>query len=72
MQLSGLEVGQLNYVPDLTVDFVLKQTLHGRNVSPGDSVQKGMVIDLVLGRGLSESAHPPAAVDRDRPWSRPR
>ena len=50
---AGLEVGQLNYVPDLTVDFVLRQTLHGRDIAPGDSVQKGMVIDLVLGRGLS-------------------
>lgn len=50
---AGLQVGQLNYVPDLTVDFVLKQTMHGRQLSPGDSVQKGMVVDLVLGRGLS-------------------
>lgn len=55
---AGLEVGQLNYVPDLTVDFVLRQTLHGRDVSPGDSVQKGMVIDLVLGRGLSSQRTP--------------
>jgi beta-lactam-binding protein with PASTA domain len=53
IETAGLLVGQLNYVPDLTVDFVLKQTIHGREVSPGDSVQKGMVVDLVLGRGLS-------------------
>ncbi len=58
IETAGLQVGQLNYVPDLTVDFVLKQTLHGREVSSGDSVQKGMVIDLVLGRGLS-SQHTP-------------
>jgi len=50
---AGLVPGQLNYIPDLTVDFVLKQTIHGREVTAGDSVQKGMVIDLVLGRGLS-------------------
>jgi beta-lactam-binding protein with PASTA domain len=55
---AGLEVGQLNYVPDLTVDFVLRQTLHGRDIAPGDSVQKGMVIDLVLGRGLSSQRTP--------------
>ncbi len=55
---SGLEVGQLNYVPDLTIDFVLRQTIHGREVSPGDSVQKGMVVDLVLGRGLSSQRTP--------------
>jgi beta-lactam-binding protein with PASTA domain len=53
IETAGLQVGQLTYVPDLTVDFVLKQTLHGREVAPGDSVQKGMVIDLILGRGLS-------------------
>ncbi len=53
LETAGLKPGQLNYVPDLTVDFVLKQTIHGREVSPGDSVQKGVVIDLVLGRGLS-------------------
>jgi len=53
LETAGLQAGQLNYVPDLTVDFVLKQTIHGREVSPGDSVQKGVVIDLVLGRGLS-------------------
>jgi eukaryotic-like serine/threonine-protein kinase len=53
IETAGLQIGQLNYVSDLTVDFVLRQTLHGREVSPGDSVQKGMVIDLVLGRGLS-------------------
>ena len=53
IETARLKVGQLNYVPDLTVDFVLKQTIHGREASPGDSVQKGMVVDLVLGRGLS-------------------
>jgi beta-lactam-binding protein with PASTA domain len=58
LETAGLQTGQLNYVPNLTVDFVLKQTLHGREVSPGDSVQKGMVIDLVLGRGLSSQRTP--------------
>jgi beta-lactam-binding protein with PASTA domain len=58
IESAGLQVGQLSYVPDLTVDFVLKQTIHGREVSPGDSVQKGMVIDLVLGRGLSSQRTP--------------
>lgn len=53
IETAGLKIGQLNYVPDLTVDFVLRQTIHGRDVSAGDSVQKGMVVDLVLGRGLS-------------------
>ncbi len=58
IETAGLQVGQLNYVPDLTVDFVLRQTIHGREASPGDSVQKGMVVDLVLGRGLSSQRTP--------------
>ncbi len=53
IETGGLQVGQLNYVSDITVDFVLKQKMHGQDIAPGDSVQKGMMIDLVLGKGLS-------------------
>jgi eukaryotic-like serine/threonine-protein kinase len=53
VESSGLQIGQLTYVSDITVDFVLKQKMHGQDVTPGDSVQKGMMIDLVLGKGLS-------------------
>lgn len=58
IESAGLQVGQLSYVPDLTVDFVLKQMIHGREVNAGDSVQKGIVVDLVLGRGLSSQRAP--------------
>jgi eukaryotic-like serine/threonine-protein kinase len=27
--------------------------MHGQDIAPGDSVQKGMMIDMVLGKGLS-------------------
>lgn len=50
---SGLEVGKLNYRPDLSVDFVLDQLHNGNKIVRGDSLQKGSVIDLVLGKGLS-------------------
>lgn len=53
IESSGLETGKLNYKPDLAVDYVLEQLYHGKPVEPGDSIQKGSVIDLVLGRGLS-------------------
>jgi len=53
IETTGLQTGQLTYVSDITVDFVLKQKIHGKEVAPGDSVQKGMMIDLVLGKGLS-------------------
>lgn len=50
---SGLEVGKLNYRADLSVDFVLDQLHNGQKIVRGDSLQKGSVIDLVLGKGLS-------------------
>jgi beta-lactam-binding protein with PASTA domain len=53
IQSAGLEAGQLKYIPDLSVDFVIRQLHYGKEVQEGDSLQKGSVIDLVLGRGLS-------------------
>jgi beta-lactam-binding protein with PASTA domain len=50
---AGLEVGKLNYKPDLSVDFVLDQLNNGKRITQNDSLQKGSVIDLVLGKGLS-------------------
>ena len=58
IQSSGLEPGQLRYIPDLSVDFVIKQLHNGREVNPGDSIQKGSVIDIVLGKGLSNERTP--------------
>jgi beta-lactam-binding protein with PASTA domain len=53
IESSGLELGQLRYKPDLSIDIVLEQVYSGRKVTPNDSLQKGSVIDLVLGKGLS-------------------
>jgi eukaryotic-like serine/threonine-protein kinase len=50
---SGLTVGDITYIPDLSVDFVKKQLYKGRVVSEKDSLQKGSPIDLVLGKGFS-------------------
>ncbi|MDO9579883.1 MAG: PASTA domain-containing protein [Bacteroidales bacterium] len=55
---SGLEMGQLKYKPDLSIDIVLEQVFNGKMVSEGDSLQKGSVIDLVLGKGLSNKRTP--------------
>lgn len=50
---SGLEMGSLRYKPDLSVDVVLSQLHNGKEIMAGDSLQKGSVIDLLLGKGLS-------------------
>jgi beta-lactam-binding protein with PASTA domain len=58
IESSGLEIGLLKYRPDLSVDVVIDQQYNGRNIPEGDSLQKGSVIDLVLGKGLSNQRTP--------------
>ncbi len=55
---SGFEMGQLRYKPDLSIDIVLEQMYNDKPVYAGDSLQKGSVIDLVLGKGLSNQRTP--------------
>jgi eukaryotic-like serine/threonine-protein kinase len=49
----GLNVGHISYEPDIAINVVLAQRMHGSNLTPGDSVVKGASVDLVLGKGLS-------------------
>ena len=58
LETSGLEMGSLSYRSDLSVYLVLNQLHNGREISPDDSIQKGSVIDLVLGKGLSNLRAP--------------
>jgi eukaryotic-like serine/threonine-protein kinase len=53
IESSGLEMGTLKYKPDLSINVVLNQLHNGNDVAVNDSIQKGSVIDLVLGKGLS-------------------
>lgn len=54
LESSGLELGQRRYKPDLSINVVIEQLYRGKEINAGDSVQKGSVIDLVLGKGLSD------------------
>lgn len=51
---SGLEIGALIYKPDLSIDVVLNQQYEGKDIAPDTQIEKGSVIDLVLGKGLSD------------------
>ena len=53
IESSGLEVGQRKYRPDISINVVIEQQYNGRNIPEGDSIQKGSVVDLILGKGLS-------------------
>jgi eukaryotic-like serine/threonine-protein kinase len=60
IESSGLEMGTPRYIPDISTDVVLKQLYDGREIQGGDSLQKGSVIDLVLGKGPSnQKTHVP-------------
>jgi beta-lactam-binding protein with PASTA domain len=50
---TGLQMGELRYRPDLSINVVIEQLYSGKKITAGDSLQKGSVIDLVLGKGLS-------------------
>jgi len=58
IESSGLEMGQLRYKPDLSIDVVLEQIYNGKKIRDGDSLQKASVVDLVLGKGLSNQRTP--------------
>ena len=54
IETAGLKIGRLSYIPDIAVNNVLQQKYKGNVIEEGDSIPKGAVIDLVLGRGLSD------------------
>jgi beta-lactam-binding protein with PASTA domain len=58
IESSGLKIGELKYKPDLSVNIVIEQLYSGKKISEGDSIQKGSVVDLVLGKGLSNQRTP--------------
>jgi eukaryotic-like serine/threonine-protein kinase len=50
---SGFKPGNLIYKPDISVNVVLRQLYNNKDIAAKDSLQKESVIDLVLGKGLS-------------------
>ncbi|MBN1413945.1 MAG: PASTA domain-containing protein [Bacteroidales bacterium] len=54
LESFSLKLGEVTYEPDIGINLVLRQKLHGKEIQPGDSVSKGSYINLVLGKGLSD------------------
>ena len=52
LQSYDLVVGQIQKVPHLAQNAVLKQLVGGREIAPGSPVAKGTKVDLVVGDGL--------------------
>ncbi|MCD6201066.1 MAG: PASTA domain-containing protein [Bacteroidales bacterium] len=58
LESNGFQLGNLKYVPDIAINNVLKETYQERELKPGDSLEKGVPVDLVLGKGLSNQKTP--------------
>jgi len=58
IESSGLKLGKLIYKPDLSIDVVLDQLYNGTRINKNDSIQKGSIVDIVLGKGLSNQRTP--------------
>lgn len=50
----GLKLGKTKFIPDQCANCILEQTVKGKKIEPGEVIPKGTVIDLVVGKGLSE------------------
>ncbi len=50
----GLRLGKTKFVPDQCANCVLDQLSKGKKIVPGDIIEKGTVIDLIVGKGLSD------------------
>ncbi len=53
LESFGLEVGELIYVPSEYTNLVLGQHYKGKPIEPGTPMERGAVIDLLVGQGLS-------------------
>ncbi|WP_421869217.1 PASTA domain-containing protein [Marinoscillum sp.] len=56
LKTYDLTRGEIKYVDDLAMNYVLEQRLDGRQVLEGERIPKGSVIDLVAGNGLGNQA----------------
>ena len=54
LQKNGLEVGKLEYRPDIATNKVLAFKVNGIEIEIGQELYHGTTIDLVVGQGLSD------------------
>jgi beta-lactam-binding protein with PASTA domain len=66
LQSTGLVLGEITYKPDLAQNAVLEQWYQGREIKPGEPINKGSVINLVAGDGLgNQTFDVPSFVNMD-------
>lgn len=54
LKTYDLKLGEIKYVPDLALNYVLEQRLGERELLEGERIPKGSTINLVVGDGLGK------------------
>lgn len=49
----GIEIGDLDYVPDIALNKILDFKVNGIKVNVGEELYVGTIVDLVVGKGIS-------------------
>ncbi len=49
-----LKMGNLTYKPGIAKDAIISASFKGKEIKPGDKIQEGSVIDLVVSKGLGD------------------
>lgn len=52
----GLEIGKLEYRPDIATNKVLDYSVNGIKIKSGQELYAGTIIDLIVGQGLSKKS----------------
>jgi eukaryotic-like serine/threonine-protein kinase len=55
LESNGLKVGRVTYIPTFDEDAVQQQKFEGKVIEPGIRLDKGSVIDLMVGMGAKAS-----------------
>jgi beta-lactam-binding protein with PASTA domain len=50
----GLKMAPPKFIPDQCANCVLDQLVKGKKIAPGETIEKGTVIQLIVGKGLSD------------------
>jgi beta-lactam-binding protein with PASTA domain len=53
LETYGLQVGSLEYIPDIAKNAVIQQKYQGKVIQSGELIKKGSRIDLVVGQGMN-------------------
>lgn len=51
LESSGLQIGRIEYKPDIADNYVFEQKYKKENIKPGTKIPKGSKISLVVGKG---------------------